>query len=220
LLLAAACPEASWEELAKLPLGLRDRKLVELRAACFGERMPLSARCPACDGAVEFGVTAAEIGWDDSAAADSLRLAREFRTSAGSVRYRLPDSLDLASIAELGSEQAERRLVERCVLDASLGGKRLLPAELPGEVLEAVAGALADADPQAEVTFDLGCPDCGHRWPTLFDIVTVVWLEVSTRAQRLLQEVDALARIYGWREADVLGLSAQRRSLYVQMALS
>src|SRR5688572_10151981 len=65
LLLAAADPDAAWEDLAALPIGVRDRRLVELRAATFGERMPLSARCPACDEALELALTAAQIGWGE-----------------------------------------------------------------------------------------------------------------------------------------------------------
>jgi hypothetical protein len=40
------------------------------------------------------------------------------------------------------------------------------------------------------------------------------------RSKRLLQEIDLLARTYGWTEGEILGMTDQRRSLYVGMALS
>ena len=41
--------------------------------------------------------------------------------------------------------------------------------------------------------------------------------EVQARARRLLREVDVLARAYGWTEADVLALSEQRRTAYLEI---
>ena len=39
---------------------------------------------------------------------------------------------------------------------------------------------------------------------------------MDARAQRLLMEVHLLARAYGWREADILGMSPARRNAYLQ----
>src|SRR5437588_11988091 len=47
-LLAAANPEASWEDLSALPLGERDRRLLDLRQGAFGCRLDAVARCRGC----------------------------------------------------------------------------------------------------------------------------------------------------------------------------
>jgi hypothetical protein len=65
---------------------------------------------------------------------------------------------------------------------------------------------------------DFICPVCGHAGQTLFDIAGYLWEEIRTQAQRLLHEVHALARAYGWREGDILALSAARRRAYLEMA--
>ncbi len=83
-----------------------------------------------------------------------------------------------------------------------------------------LAGRLSDLDPLAEVLVDLRCELCGERWQALFDIVTFFWNELHARSRRLLQEIDLLARTYGWTEGEVLRMSEQRRGLYVEMALS
>jgi hypothetical protein len=90
---------------------------------------------------------------------------------------------------------------------------------MPAAVQTAMAAELAAMDPQAEILLDLVCPACGHTWLGVFEIVTFLWSEIRARARRLLQEVDALARAYGWREADVLRMSETRRGLYLQMAV-
>jgi hypothetical protein len=76
---------------------------------------------------------------------------------------------------------------------------------------------MAECDPQAEVLLDLACPACDHRWPLLFDATAYLWAEIAVHARRLLREVHLLARAYGWREADVLALSAARRSYYLDL---
>lgn len=89
--------------------------------------------------------------------------------------------------------------------------------DLPDETIEAVSRAMLEADPQAEITLHLTCPACGHEWDLLFDIVDFFWREISAQAQRLLREIDALARAYGWTEREILNLPAQRRQTYLEM---
>ena len=47
--------------------------------------------------------------------------------------------------------------------------------------------------------------------------VAFVWAEVDAAAQRLLHEVDVLARAYGWTEPEVLALSEARRAAYLRL---
>ena len=98
------------------------------------------------------------------------------------------------------------------------GAARRIPAhELPDDLLAALADEMSARDPQAEVLLDLTCPACGSRWQALFDIAAFFWTELAAEAKRLLREVDALARAYGWREADILALSPQRRQAYLEL---
>jgi hypothetical protein len=76
---------------------------------------------------------------------------------------------------------------------------------------------MATADPAAEVLLNLQCPLCTHSWQAFFDIAAFFWTEISAHARRLLHEVDALARIYGWDEAEILGLSPTRRQAYLEL---
>jgi hypothetical protein len=220
LLLGRAEPDADWNALAALPIAARDRRLAELRAATFGEPMPLSARCPACEEALEFSITAEQIGWGERVSDERWLAPLEVRHGDALVRYRLPSSIDVARAAAEESDDAEGRLIEACIVEAVVNGDSVPASALPEAARASVAAAIAAADPEGDVSLDLGCPACGERWSMLFDIVTVFWLELSQRAKRLLQEVDALARVYGWREADVLCLTAQRRAIYVEMALT
>jgi hypothetical protein len=50
----------------------------------------------------------------------------------------------------------------------------------------------------------------------LFDIATFFWAEVSAHARRLIRDVHALARAYGWREVEILSMSGWRRERYLE----
>ena len=77
---------------------------------------------------------------------------------------------------------------------------------------------MAEADPQADVQLALVCPACGHTWQATFEIVSFLWAELSAWAERTLADVHALASTYGWREADILAMSARRRQRYLELA--
>jgi hypothetical protein len=83
--------------------------------------------------------------------------------------------------------------------------------------VETISQALLEADPQAEIRLDFTCPACAHEWELLFDIAEFFWTELSAQAQRLLREIDALARAYGWSEREILNLPAQRRQTYLEL---
>ena len=76
---------------------------------------------------------------------------------------------------------------------------------------------MARHDPDADVSIAFECPACGAAWLSRFDIVSYFWGELDDWAQRLLAEVHALARAYGWSEAAILALSPTRRRFYLEM---
>ena len=73
-------------------------------------------------------------------------------------------------------------------------------------------------DPGAELSFALACPHCATPWTAALDLGELLWRKLRDAAERLLLDVDALARAYGWSEPEVLALSPLRRAAYLQMA--
>lgn len=78
--------------------------------------------------------------------------------------------------------------------------------------------AIEEADPQANLQFDLVCAECGYAWSETFDIGGFFWTELEDLAIRTLQDVHTLASAYGWSEEQILALSPVRRTLYLSMA--
>jgi hypothetical protein len=212
--LGAAWPDATHDELAALPLGVRNARLLAVRERLLGPVMRCYATCPTCGERLEFPVDTRAL----RAMAASPVGEQAVEAAGAVVRFRLPDSRDLAAAAAAGSEAAGREaLLRRCVVEASRDGRATAPGALPPEVVAAVEARMEEADPLLELRFDLACPACGGAWSLPLDVAAFVWAELSSQARRLVGEVHALARAYAWSERDILGMSAQRRYLYLSL---
>lgn len=212
-LLCATSPEASADALAQLSIGQRDARLLRLRERTFGTQLKSVAACPQCSDRLEFNFSVEQIAVGTENEEQPL-----LSVSVGGyeVRFRLPDSLDLLALPPgIDIDRAERFLLPRCLVSVRLNGGDAAPDELPAEVIEAVLSEMGRVDPQADIQLALNCPRCGHAWQLTFDIVSFFWSELNAWAQRILREVHTLASAYGWREEEILGLSAWRRQVYL-----
>ncbi len=216
LLLRLAQPSAEQGALGEWSAGHRDASLLQLREQVFGPSLSMLTSCRSCGESLELDVPVAEMvvpGADAPPAPLSV--------SEGSYRvtFRLPSAGDLATLGAADPETVDERwLLERCIVEASESGVARQASELPDPVLEAVASAMASADPQAEMEVSLDCPACGDAFSSRFDIVSFLWQEVDAQATRLLGEVGMLAAAFGWSEREVLSMSAWRRACYVGLA--
>jgi hypothetical protein len=196
-------------------MGERDRRLLESRRNTFGDRIDGYAECPACCNGLEFELSCegvAGIGFDDG------RDLAQGGASGALVDVRGPNSLDLAAAAAAPDlDRARRVILSRCLRN---GPDTVDESDWTDELQAALAARLSELDPLAEILIDLRCAACGHAWQSVFDIAGFFWNEIHVRGRRLLQEIDLLARTYGWTEGEILGMTDQRRRLYVGMALS
>jgi hypothetical protein len=214
LLLAAACPDMSLDALAQLSLGQRDARLLELRQWLFGTQLVSVAVCAQCRERLELTFDVADIRTAEMPASSGSVL----QTDGYEVRFRVPNSDDLIAIAVTQDIDAMRQLLlARCTLDVRCNGAEQSVEQLPAQIVDALTQSMARADPQADVQLQVTCPACGGTCLATFDIASFLWSEITDWAQRLLREIHAIASAYGWREADIVAMSAQRRQLYVDM---
>ena len=215
-ILTVACPEMSADEAASLTIGQRDGYLLRLRELTFGSGMNGFAVCPQCSDRLEFSLNIPDIR-----VADLDRLVQsEYGFCWGGIelQFRLPNSWDLAAIASCNNPiLAQQRLIQRCASQVKKDGAIVGINELSEEAIAQLAKQMTECDPQAEIMLDFTCPGCNYQWQSLFDITAFFWQEIAAFAKRLLREVHTLAKAYGWREADILAMSHQRRQFYLEM---
>ncbi|HWO11090.1 MAG TPA: hypothetical protein VNN80_16460 [Polyangiaceae bacterium] len=208
MLLAVAYPEHDWDSLCALPVGERNRLLLQARAVSFGPRLDVVSACPACGEQVEFEFRFPIADFEPTAPAGA-----ELTLQGGAnLRWRLPNSLDLAAIAGAASSlEAQRELLSRCIAGLELDPGT--PAELRA-LAEQFSQEVEQHDPLASIAFPLRCTGCETPWRASLDPVEYIWQEVSQRVRVLIHEVDAIARVYGWSEREILSLTPARRRLY------
>ena len=200
-------------------LGERNVLLAGLHAQLFGRSIALLSHCPSCAAVAQFS------GDCDMLAGQHVRdvtaLSHGFTVDDYSIEYRLPDHGDVLDASAHDTDDAfARDLLERCILWCSRDGQPCAPPDLPLTVLDALSQRMEDLDPAANLSFALTCPDCATHWDARLDLGHLVWQKVQAAAERLLLDIDTLARAYGWTESEIMGLTSARRAAYIQLAAS
>lgn len=215
ILLAEACPGASLKALAEIPIGRRDAAIFRLREKTFGPWIAGFSTCPVCDEQLELTIRVEDILYEETGNSHQAMLL-DFLDYE--VHFSLPCSRDLFAAVATGSlDAAYHSLIENCIQTAYYQKQRTSAHDLPADVIQAMADEMVKVDPQADVQMKIICLSCGHQWQQTFDIIWFFWKEIDSWAHRILSEVDALARAYGWSEADILSLSPWRRQCYLEI---
>jgi len=215
LLASMAAP--SGRDVADLPLSTLNALLLHLRSGAFGDLLPCVTDCPRCGESLDVTVSTDELRalgagrTGEAGPGGRTEPAVATLTAHGmEITFRALTARDVQAV-DPTAPRARRQLLRRCVLGVSP------PAdEVPDEVLEDIARRLPGLDPGADPVFTLDCPQCAHRWQAPLDIADHLWADVCGYAQRLLHEVHALARAYGWSEAEVLAVGPLRRRFYLE----
>lgn len=214
-LLGAVVPEMSREALAALPIGQRDAQLLRFREGLWGREMSAVVVCPQCSDKLELSLDIqAFVGFPSGEVQEGASLD----TGGHKMELCLPTSTDIMSALESSSSEDPGTLIlQRCIRSIEKDGHPVTADNLPQEVVEKAVKCIAEADPLADIRLDVTCPSCTHRWKAAFDIVSFLWTELEVWTSRILMEVHALARAYGWSEREILALSPLRRQYYLEM---
>jgi hypothetical protein len=218
LLHRAARPGAGTDALLSMPVGEREADLFALRRALFGERMQVRVECAACGEAMEFDLDATLFGARTTTPDGPLRVEE----GEWAIEFRLPTVADLAAVGTAPDpDEARRLLMARCTVSAVRDGEAVpadrLAALLPERVERRLAEVAEQADPAADVTLNVACPECGEATPAELDITSYLWTELDTWARDLMLDVHLLATAYGWSEPEILALSPLRRRYYLEL---
>ncbi|MFD7436592.1 hypothetical protein [Streptomyces sp. NPDC059861] len=212
LLHRTARPDLDARALPALPVGEREADLFALRRALFGERMQVRLECAECGEDMEFDLDAGDFARSVGVRGESVvQVAHD----GWEAEFRLPGIADLAAAARAAEPRAA--LLARCLVAAARDGTPVTADDLPEPVRRRIAEAAEAADPGADVTLDVACPECGRATRAELDIASYLWTELDSWARDLLLDVHLLATAYGWSEPEILALSPLRRRYYLEM---
>lgn len=207
LLLAAHAPGPTAE--VGEPVGRTHARLLRLHQELAGSILQGTVGCPSCAATVELSVDCEELlASQPDVPVHPTPLATGSGTDTTSITWRPVSYDDLAAAAEAEDDgHAVTAVLSRCV-----------DGEVTDQLRPSLCAAMEAADPLAEIEVELACPECVEPVHALLDILDFTWAQLVVRAQALIVEVDVLARVYSWSEADILALSPARRRRFVELA--
>ena len=218
LAVLAVCCDEPLVSLARLPLGERDHLLLRVRRSVFGRRVDAEGRCDACGERLDLSfdisdllhATDAADGTPDSNL-DGGSPWTDVQVDGLRLRLRAPDTDDIA--AAVSTSDPELTVMARCIEELDDANTLLQDAR----VRASIAARMSEIDPRAELTLTTDCPQCAARCEATFDPAGFLLAEITSYTDRLIDEVDQLARVYGWSEADILALGGRRRRRYLEL---
>lgn len=219
-LLAFVDSEIEVDKVAKLSIGNRDARLLQLRVLLFGNRLQNVAQCPKCTETLEWEMEVSDIQLNSlplTTPSDAFHLeVEDFK-----VQFRLLNSEDMIKASSWPAYQEDpKKILTDCILNIQKAGKDFQADPIPERILEAINNQMPKLDPQANINIGLNCPACEHHWENPFDIVTYLWTEIDNKVKHILEEIFVLARAFGWSEKDILSMSPKRRQIYLAMLRS
>jgi hypothetical protein len=207
LSLLALASEQSIQEIADLPIGERDARLLHLRTMLFGDDISGVSNCSSCGTRVEVNLRGSELT-ARLGDPDALVFTHEGRT----VYLRQVTTADLRKVAV---DPRAEKLLDLAVTSCEGG---VVPDS--SDWLAEVSSRLERADPRANIEFVLRCPACGSAWKSQFDVVSFLWRELDSWVSRCLRDVHDLASAYGWTESEIFSLSPLRMRRYLELIRS
>jgi hypothetical protein len=190
------------------PIDDLNRQVLILHARLFGKDMELYAECAECCEPLVFVIDTSQI-----ASAEDPATTPPLLIDDREVICRPPVAGDV--LAASVASDPRRWLAERCI-EPGDDAKEGHPA-LTDDDIETLENWLREHHLLLEISLAIACPDCGYEWEQLLDIDELVWRDIDLESRRLLEDVDRLARSYGWSEADILAMRPERRRRYVEL---
>jgi hypothetical protein len=156
-----------------------------------------------------------------SATARQKTSSSAWKVEAGARNTQVPDTT-----VTISHGRAFPPLTENAQIDALAARARAIYAEIGKTVALSGNGGASES----ALTMSAGTPaldglgfvggdfHTDHEWVDLASVDTGdPERDVDAHARKLVGEVDALARVYGWTEPQILALSPQRRATYLAM---
>jgi hypothetical protein len=199
-----------------LPLATCASLALAAHIDAFGAQAECCCDCTACGAAIDVLLDLREFQ-AITCGADPDGEIVTVGGGAQSLAVRALTTRDLLDTARTADPALALR--QRCLRDEN--GQALSTTDLGALSADDLAAVDAAADRlagPASILLRMRCPDCGEDTSASVDLGALLWERVSAEAPRLLAEVAALARAFGWSEDAVLALGAARRRAYLELA--
>ena len=211
----------SADDVRQLCVGDREALTLHLRRLTRGDAMPAVLTCPACGADMDLDIQVSKllVRVDEPISlVHQTDIVHDGR--AYSAHFRLPTGEDQEAVLDLALQDmqaARRQLLGRCILSVEDLSLDSLPDAILSDIIEHMGSLMANLDPQADLWFQVTCPECSHFFQAPFDPASYFRRELEDEAVVLFEEIHTLALSYHWPEDAILRLSRRRRQRYLAM---
>jgi hypothetical protein len=191
---------------AALTLPERDLLLAAAYSMIWGPKIEGTMGCAGCGELFDYAFDLDEMTASLQAAAPDLPVENGVYTLPGGCRFRLPTAADELDIAGLSEADAERVLLERCIVEGD-----------PRADGTAVLAAMDEIGSGIDVDLSAACAACGHAHALRFQIQDYLLGAISGNWANLVESVHRLALAYRWGLSEILSLPSSRRRAFVAL---
>jgi hypothetical protein len=201
--LMQAEPNGNKVGAAQIVTADRDRLLALLYISMYGTKIESTVSCRACGQKFDLDFSLDE-------------LLRHYQpaliTNNGlyqldhSISFRLPNGEDELSINDLNGPEAERKLLERCLIEGN--------ADTDGKKIQSKMAELA---PVLSMDMKAVCPECENEQQVQFDMQSFFLTKLIQEKSGLIREVHNIALHYHWSQQEILSLPRNLRKQYAAL---
>ncbi len=203
-------PEANGKNIgaSQIVTADRDRLLAQLYISLYGAKIESTLSCRECGQKFDLDFSLDKLLDHYHPVTDTLPPDGRYQLEPG-ICFRLPNGEDEMLINGFGGPEAEKHLLERCLLEGN-----------PETDNEKVQSKMAELAPVLSVDMQATCPECNHAQQVQFDMQTFFLTKLKQERPVLIREVHSIASQYHWSQQEILDLPRSLRKQYAALIQS
>ena len=190
---------------AKIVTADRDRLLALLYISLYGSKVESTVSCKECRQKFDLDFSLNELLKHYRPSTALFSDNGEYQLESG-ISFRLPTGEDEVVINGFTGAEAEKKLLERCLLQGN--------AETDNEKVQLKMAELA---PVLSMEMQALCPECGYEQQVQFDMQSFFLTKLKQEKVVLVREVHNIASQYHWSHQEILDLPRSLRKQYAAL---
>ncbi len=191
-------------DAAQIVTADRDRLLAMLYISLYGAKVDSTLSCTMCGQKFDLDFSLEEL-LRHYQIMPVISDHGKYQLEPG-ISFRLPNGEDELFIQGLNQEEAERQLIQRCLLEGN--------AEKDNEKVQLKMAELA---PVLSMDLQAVCPECGNEQQVQFDMQSFFLTKLKQEKPILIREIHHIAASYHWSQHEILSLPRNLRKQYAAL---
>lgn len=186
----------------------RDRLLAILYISLYGSKVESTLSCQNCGEKFDLDFSLYDL-LNQCQPELTLESENGIYVLDTGISFRLPNGEDEMLINGLTNQEAERLLLDRCLVNRN-----------PECDKEAIQLRMSEIAPVLNLVMKAICPECSHSQNVQFDIQSFFLLRLKQERPLLIEEIHSIASHYHWSQKEILELPRNLRKQYAALIQS